>query len=181
MRHKEELQSDWIARAKNYGLPDMKAVPYVSFQRDWYSLCIKMLFMLAIKQGLKAISWKPGYMHQVRAAGETPGLVNFYDKQIPRFIKKLTKPYGMTIEKTKIPTKTWDLHVIKFCSPDGCTYAVDSLSEDFYIKSKMTQTEAIRAVQRHSRSIMLEVPVVYISDEFKRLVQGGGLGFYGSC
>jgi len=177
----EELQSDWFSAAKKYGYTeiydDQLAVPYVPFQREWYQLCIKILLMKTIEQGAVGMAWKPGHVHEDRAMGNTPWLIRFYDKQIPSFINKLTKSYGMEVTKTHIPTQSWNLYMLR-CMKQY-VYSVDSMDEGFYTRSNLTESVAELIVKRHSRGMFLEVPVVYITERFKEVVKHKGLSFYG--
>jgi hypothetical protein len=98
----QEVQSDWaqnVRRAISAGEMASGDVECPPFLKEWAALAMKLVLLYAAHRGLGAVAWTRG-SHQVlryRGLGAT-GLVELYDRTLPREVNRICKPLGQVCE-----------------------------------------------------------------------------------
>jgi hypothetical protein len=106
----EEIQSPWHADIRSYSqLSDEDkdeniAVSDAPFAKEWHELGIKAVIWLAIKQGYAHIGFTTG-KQQCERWGKLDGLMNLYEQQIPKCLKKIASQYDCSNDWTTIVTR----------------------------------------------------------------------------
>lgn len=106
----EEIQSPWHADIRKNGsttdeneVGQDDLVADAPFAKEWHELAIKAVIWLAIKQGYENIGFTTG-KQQCERWYEMEGLMNLYDKDIPKCLKKIAKQYDCTNDWATIVT-----------------------------------------------------------------------------
>ncbi len=98
----QEIQSDWAQqarRASSVGDMDVDGAVFPPFLKEWSVLAMKLVLLHAAFQGLDAVAWTRG-AHQVHRWGGlgASGLIELYDRTLPREVNRIVKPFGGTCE-----------------------------------------------------------------------------------
>lgn len=98
----EEIQSDWH-QARREG----EKVPDAPFKTSWPELALKRILRMAADEGYERVLLMPA-SEQIRRYGlrgkEAQGMVEFYDKIVPRLMEKWAKKLGGKTGVTQIST-----------------------------------------------------------------------------
>jgi hypothetical protein len=107
----EEIQSPWHAdgRVKGYTADEDEigqddCVADAPFSKEWHELGIKAVIWLAIKQGFTRIGFTTG-KQQCERWRELEGLMNLYNQQIPKCLKKISAQFDCRYDWTSIITR----------------------------------------------------------------------------
>lgn len=98
----QEVQSDWAQRARralsNGHMNTDDEVP-PPFMKEWSALVLKLVLLHAAHQGLDAVAWTRGAQQVYRWNGlGAGGLLELYDRTIPREVNRIMKPFGGAVE-----------------------------------------------------------------------------------
>ena len=121
----EEIQSPWHADIHKHGSTTEKdeigqdeLVADAPFAKEWHELAIKAVIWLAVRKGYAHIGFTTG-KQQCERWWDMEGLMNLYEQQIPKCLKKIASQFDCangwaTIETRKpagkirhIPEKGW--------------------------------------------------------------------------
>jgi hypothetical protein len=98
----QEVQSDWAQDARR-AISAREVSPHDDecppFLKEWPALAMKLVLLYAAHRGLDAVAWTRG-SHQVsryQGLGAT-GLVELYDRTLPREVNRICKPLGQVCE-----------------------------------------------------------------------------------
>lgn len=106
-----DLKYNYINSQKSSYIPD------APLKKNWHEYVLKKLLHEAATENADYLSWTNGKQQSERWGQGTinsktqiyepsPGMANFYDKQIPQFLEKVGKKYGAKIELIRIPYDT---------------------------------------------------------------------------
>lgn len=98
----QEVQSDWAQRARravSSGATISNDEQPPPFFKEWSALTMKLILLHAAYHALDVVAWTQGE-HQVtryEGLGEI-GLIELYDRTLPREVNRLVKPLGISCE-----------------------------------------------------------------------------------
>jgi hypothetical protein len=99
----QEVQSDWaqnVRRAIAAGEIESTAAVCPPFLKEWPALAMKLMLLHAVNRGLHAIAWTRGAHQAFRYKGlGANGLVELYDRTLPREVNRMMKPFGVACER----------------------------------------------------------------------------------
>lgn len=178
----EEIQSPWHAdgRINGYttneeeiGLDD--CVADVPFAKEWHELGVKAVLCLAIKQGFTHIGVSTG-QQQCDRWGVLDGLLNLYDQQIPKCLKKIASQFDCTFGRTTIVTRKPSARV-QFSREAG--WEVRDFNNKPITPSVQMKEIALFYLEHKSPLIDEQVNVLNISPALKQAVLAGELPLFG--
>lgn len=107
----EEIQSPWHADIQKHGsttdeddIGQDELVADAPFAKEWHELGIKAVLWLAIKQGFTHIGFTTG-KQQCERWWNMEGMMNLYDQQIPKCLKKIASQFDCTSDWATIETR----------------------------------------------------------------------------
>lgn len=86
-----------IASGETDGITD------APFKSTWPNLVMKRAIRWAVDEGFDKIAWIRGEQQNGGAVAADQGVVEFYDKILPKTVQKLLKPYAVKVEGLSIP------------------------------------------------------------------------------
>ncbi len=101
-----EVQSDWMQKVRRLIRDRGKEIDFdgVSpFLHEWPALTLKLMLLHAAHLGVDALAWTRGahQAHRYRGLGRE-GLLELYDRTLPREAKRMLKPFGMACETIEV-------------------------------------------------------------------------------
>jgi hypothetical protein len=78
-------------------------VPDAPFKDTWHELAMKQMLREAAEGGYDKITWNAGETIQPIVGGGLAGQQQFYNKQLPAFMQKVGKKYGVKVEPGNFP------------------------------------------------------------------------------
>ncbi|MDH5611516.1 MAG: hypothetical protein OEY66_03535 [Gammaproteobacteria bacterium] len=174
----EEVQSDWHQSGKRNGYDTSVwgKVANAPFKQEWSVLAVKLMLIQASQNGYAGIAWSMGNIQEMRYQRYLQSIKQYYDSQIPRSLNQLVKRFNCKVESTHINTREPWLNLEK----QQEKWRVADGQGKFKTRAKYNnRDEAMAVIERHCRAIELEVPALFISDDFRRQISEKGLPLYG--
>lgn len=95
----EEIQSDWGQRGRRHEWRDIPKAPYISTTESWAGLLLRRQLQRAAQNpAIETVVWMKGGMENGSRSGRNQGLVDFYEKILPKLADKAVAGSG---EKAK--------------------------------------------------------------------------------
>lgn len=172
----EEIQSDWhqVTRKNNNRCYRMQT-PTAPFRTEWVSLALKLMLIHAVEEAYDAVSWADGALQASRYHEEIPAVKRIYDKTIPRQLATLGRPWQADVTTSLIETKNPWLRIARVKDK----WQVKNDSHGFVTRLKKTCEEAVSIVERHSKTLSLQVPVFLIPAAMAHHIKTKGLPLFG--
>lgn len=101
-----EMQSDWMQNARRI-IRDVGKENRIAdespFVNEWPALTLKLMLLHAAHLGVGALGWTRGahQVHRFRGLGRE-GLLELYDRTLPREAKRMLKPFGIACETVEV-------------------------------------------------------------------------------
>ena len=174
----EEVQSDWHQSGKRYGYDcnGWGQVANAPFKKDWPVLAMKLMLIYAVQNGFEGVAWTKGEIQELRYSKELHAITRHYDVEIPKAINRIINRVGSKVSTTWIETRDPWLNLEKTRDK----WRVADGRGKFETRAKYSsRDEAMAVLARHCRTIDLEVPVIFINDELRRLIDEEGLPMFG--
>jgi hypothetical protein len=176
----EEVQSDLHQAGRKYGYQgdsrNSRSVPPAPFGKSWHELALKAMLYHAAVNNLDGIAWTTGKHQIIRyPVKNNQGLAVFYDRIIPSFLNRFCKKWGMSVSETVIQTKR-KMFYLSVNHGKWRVYNQFFKPVTGYIKYK-ANAEAI--IERNSRNVADEVPVIYLNQAMREEVCQGGMPLFG--
>lgn len=172
----EEIQSDWHQLTRqNHRTHGVVLKPLAPFRTEWVSLALKLMLFHAVKEGYAGLAWADGNLQASRYDAELPMVKRLYDKIIPQQICKLGRSWQGHIASTLIKTKRPWLRIARIRDK----WQVKNSEIGFVTRPRKTREEATAIVERHSKTLSLQVPVFLIPDAMARDILNKGLPMFG--
>jgi len=174
----DELQSDWNAHYRslaNQGDESELLVAAPPFGNDWHELGIKVACMIALKAGLKKIAFTTGELQCQRYRDSYKGLLNLYDRLIPKALERFGKPHGAKLGWSKIQIKEPNLRVTNRYL-DG--WGIEQSSKLLF-KNIRHKKVAMAYVEAKSNSALEDVRVFEIPHSLLSEIASRGLPLFG--
>lgn len=172
-----EVQSDWAQRARRSISsgnmePNDEACP--PFLKEWPALVMKLVLLHAANRGLDGVAWTRG-AHQVfryKGLGAT-GLVELYDRTLPREVNRMLKPFGAACEELGVfvPTNFG----IKQSEYGYEVYT----AENELLATAPTLEDAQQFVPPDAHELLYEVHGVRLSDAIRKAILNVGFPAWG--
>lgn len=113
----QEVQSDWASEARSNSEENLPAAPWA---QEWPALALKLILLHAARRGFAALAWTSGETQVQRYGGQgNRGLLELYDRMLPREATRLLKPFGKECGKIDVFQP-----VNFFIEPDDVGYKV---------------------------------------------------------
>ncbi|MCU7917042.1 MAG: hypothetical protein KZQ95_01630 [Candidatus Thiodiazotropha sp. (ex Epidulcina cf. delphinae)] len=173
----EELQSDWHQSGAMHGYQNRwpGRIPPAPFRKEWIGLGLKLILLHAAENGLDAIAWTQGDVHESHYLRPIGPVRRLYDVEIPRYLERLCHRWNPMIETTRIPTKEPRLHI----SRQMDKWFITDTKGSFFTPPRYSQQEAIRVMARHCRRIDLEVPALFLDKGVRERILEDGFPLFG--
>ncbi len=172
----EELQSDWHQALARHG--SRVGIPPAPFRREWAALGLKLMLMHVVDQGLDGIAWADAAVHELRYDREMVPLERLYDRDVPNILKRLGRPWGAKLGRARFDTRSPWLHAAR-CNE---CWKVEGGAGKFSTRPRYDKQEALALIERHSKAMSLELPLLRLSETMRRHIAERGLPLFGlSC
>jgi len=174
----EELQSDWHQQGKINGYDNNPwgSVANAPFKKEWAILAIKLMLIRASQNGYDAIAWTHGEIQEYRYGKQLTAIKRRYDRDIPRAINRLLKPFNTTVTSTLIKTCEPSLNLVR----EEDKWRIEDYQGKFRTRAKYkNRQQALEVLYCHSRKIRLEVHTLFINAETREEISQQGLPLFG--
>lgn len=172
-----EVQSDWAQRARRaVSTGEMNEDDEVPppFMKEWPALAMKLIILHAANQQLDAVAWTRGAHQVFRFNGlGAAGLVELYDRTLPREVNRMMKPFGMACEPLGVFVPT-NFSIRQ--TENG--YEVYS-PEDELLGIALTLEEARQFVPDQGHELLYEVHGVRLPEAMRATILDSGFPAWG--
>lgn len=169
----EELQSDWQQALARYGL--RSGIPIAPFRKEWASLALKLMLLHVARSGLDGIAWTDAAVHQLRYDRPMRALQHLYDHEVPRLLTRLGRPWQLQVEHAGFRTRSPWLHAAR-CNE---CWKVEGGAGKFSTRPRYDKQQALAVIERHSRALTLDLPIVRLPAAMKQQIAEQGLPLFG--
>lgn len=178
----EEIQSPWHADIRKHGSTTDKnevgkddLVADAPFAKEWHDLAIKAIIALAIKRNFIHIGFTTGNQ-QCERWWNMKGLMNLYDLDIPKCLKKIAAQYDCANDWATITTRKPIGKVRR--TPKGEWIVQDASQADIAppVKSKDV---ALHYLNVRSMPMKEQIRVLEVSNKLKRAMTAGEVPLFG--
>jgi hypothetical protein len=169
----EEIQSDWQQAVARYGLHS--GIPIAPFRKEWASLALKLMLMHVVENELDGIAWADAAVHELRYDRTMKPLTYLYDKEIPRTLSRLAKPWQAEIERAEFQTRSPWLHATR-CNE---CWKVEGGAGKFATRPRYDKKQALTLIERHSKAIPLCLPIMRLPEAMREHIAAHGLPLFG--
>jgi len=178
----EEIQSPWHADIRKHGSTIVKAevgkndlVADAPFGKEWHELAIKAVIALAVKQNCAHIGFTTG-KQQCERWWNMKGLLNLYDIDIPKCLKKIAAQYDCTNEWTTIVTRKPIGKVRRTPQGEWIVQDANKIEITPAVKSKDV---ALFYLNDRSTPVKEQIRVLQVSDKLKHAMTAGEIPLFG--
>ena len=173
----EEIQSDWHQAAHRFGYENHWGgqIAVAPFRKEWVGLGLKLMLLHAVEQGIDAIGWAAGGLHQLRYGRELRSVQRLYDQEIPRVLQQLGRQWHGTVADAHIETRQPWLQAVRVKQ----RWRVSDPQGRFRTQPRYSLAEAHRLMTRHSKKTQLNVPVFDIPKPMAAWIKEHGLPLFG--
>lgn len=178
----EEIQSPWHADIRKHGSTSDKKeigkddlVADAPFAKEWHELAIKAVIFLATTQNFTRIGFTTG-KQQCERWWNMKGLMNLYDLDVPKCLKKIAAQYECANGWTTITTRR-PIGKVR-CTPkkEWIVQGTDGTALAPPVQNKYI---ALYYLNLRSTPVKEQVRVLHVSDILKRAVSAGEISLFG--
>lgn len=173
----QEVQSDWAQNARrNAANGDMEpdSAECSPFIKEWPALAIKLMLLHAAERGVYAVAWTRGAHQAFRYKGlGAGGLVELYDRTLPREVNRMMKPFGVTCEQMGVFVPT------NFSIKQSESGYEVFTAENEPIGSARTLEDARELVPDGGHELLYEVHGVRLTDHVRKSIMKCGFPAWG--
>lgn len=178
----EEIQSPWHAEIRKHGSTSDKdevgkndLVADAPFAKEWHELAIKAIVALAVKQNFSQIGFTTG-KQQCERWWNMKGLMNLYDLDIPKCLKKIAAQYDCVNDWATIVTRKPIGKVRR--TPKG-EWVVQGANKNVIAPSVKSKDVALHFLNQRSTPVNEQIRVLHISDKLKHAMTNGEIPLFG--
>lgn len=178
----EEIQSPWHADIRNYGSTTDKdevgkddLVSDAPFAKEWHELAIKAVIVLATQQNLTQIGFTTG-KQQCERWWNMKGLLNLYDLDIPKCLKRISTQYDCANGWATIITRR---PVAKVRRTSQGEWILQDDEDNELTPSVKNKDVALFYLNERSTTVKEQIRVLQVSDKLKNAVTARGLPLFG--
>jgi hypothetical protein len=173
----QEVQSDWAQRTRraisngDISADDQRRPPLI---KEWVSLAIKLTLLHAAERGLDAMTWTRGAHQIFRYKGlGRDGLIELYDRAIPREVNRLLKHLGAACENLGVFVPT-NFSILQ--SESG--YEVYSPTDEL-LGTALTLEDARQYVPDQGHELLFDVHGVRLTPVVRSAILAQGFPLWG--
>jgi len=178
----EEIQSPWHADIQKHGSTTDKdeigndgLVADAPFTKEWHELAIKSVLWLAIKQGFTRVGFTTG-KQQCERWWDMEGLMNLYEQQIPKCLKKIASQYDCINDWALIVTR-------KPTGKIGCLrpgeWEVQDENKTPISPPVKNKDVALFFLNDRSTPVKEKIRVLQVSEKLKQAMKAGEIPLFG--
>jgi len=179
----EEIQSPWHADIRNNGAYTVKyeleedgdLIADAPFGKEWHELAIKAVIWLAVQQGHNHIGFSTG-KQQCQRWGELDGLMNLYDLDIPKCLKKVSTRFDCANDWATIVTRKPEGN-IRYSKPDG--WIVRDKDNNPVTAPLKNKEVALFYLNQRSTPVKEQIRMFSISPMLKLSMNAGDIPLFG--
>ena len=178
----EEIQSPWHADIRKHGSTTDKnevgkndLVADAPFAKEWHELAIKAVIALAVKQNCAQIGFTTG-KQQCERWWNMKGLMNLYDLDIPKCLKKIGAQYDCANDWTTIATRKPIGKVRR--TPKG-EWIVQDANKAAITPPVKSKDVALRFLNDRSTPVKEQIRVPQVSPALKQAMTAGEIPLFG--
>jgi hypothetical protein len=178
----EEIQSPWHADIRKHGSTTDKnevgkndLVADAPFAKEWHELAIKAVIALAVKQNCAQIGFTTG-KQQCERWWNMKGLMNLYDLDIPKCLKKIGAQYDCANDWTTIATRKPIGKVRR--TPKG-EWIVQDANKAAITPPVKSKDVALRFLNDRSTPVKEQIRVLQVSPALKQAMTAGEIPLFG--
>lgn len=178
----EEIQSPWHADIRKHGSTTDKnevgkndLVAAAPFAKEWHELAIKAVIALAVKQNCAQIGFTTG-KQQCARWWNMKGLMNLYDFDIPKCLKKIAAQYDCVNDWATIATRKPIGKVRR--TPEG-EWIVQDANKAAITPPVKSKDVALRFLNDRSTPVKEQIRVLQVSDKLKHAMMTGAIPLFG--
>lgn len=178
----EEIQSPWHADIRKHGSTTDKGevgkddlVADAPFGKEWHELAIKAVIALAVKQNCAQIGFTTG-KQQCARWWNMQGLMNLYDLDIPKCLKKIAAQYDCANDWATIATRKPIGKVRR--TPKG-EWIVQDANQAAITPPVKSKDVALRFLNDRSTPVKEQIRVLQVSDKLKHAMTAGEIPLFG--
>lgn len=182
----EEIQSPWHADFRTFTRmleageideddEDAPNIPEAPFGKEWHELALKAVIWLAVKQGHERIGFTTG-KQQCDRWGQLDGLMNLYDLDVPKTLKRIATKYECD--------NSWEVIVTR--KPEGkirydrnTGWVVKNLKDQPITPPLINKDVALHFLSQRSNLVKESVRVLQISPKLKKTMIEGEVPLFG--
>jgi hypothetical protein len=178
----EEIQSPWHADIRKHGstaninkVGKNNHVADAPFAKEWHELAIKAVIALAVKHNYAQIGFTTG-KQQCERWWDMQGLMNLYDTDIPKCLKKIASLYNCTYDLATIITRKPIGKVCKTLKGEWIVQDANKIAITPPVKSKDI---ALFFLNDRSTQAKEQIRVLQISDKLNKAIKAGEIPLFG--
>jgi hypothetical protein len=178
----EEIQSPWHADIRKHGstteaeeIGINELVADAPFAKEWHDLAIKAVIGLAIKNNCAQIGFTTG-KQQCARWWNMKGLLNLYDLDIPKCLKKIAAQYDCINDWTTIVTRKPNGKVFRTPQREWVVRDANKIPITPPVKNKDV---ALHFLNDRSTPVKEQIRVLKISDKLKQAMIEGQIPLFG--
>jgi hypothetical protein len=179
----EEIQSPWHADIRDHGSyteeyeleDDEDLVADAPFGKEWHELAIKAVIWLAVKNGHSHIGFTTG-KQQCARWGALDGLMNLYDTDIPKTLKKVASQYDCANDWATIVTRRPDG---KIYYERGSGWIVKDTNRNPLTPPLKNKDVALHFLNQRGNMVKEPIRLLQISADLKRAMNAGHIPLFG--
>lgn len=177
----EEIQSPWHADIRSYSQLDDEdkdkydKVSDAPFGKEWHELAIKAVILLAYQQGHSYIGFTTG-KQQCERWWNMEGLMNLYDHDIPKCLKRIANQYDCVNDWTTIITRR---PIGKVRNTAQGEWFVQDASNTAIIPPVKNKDVALFFLNQLSAPVNEQIRILQISDKLKQAMKSGEIPLFG--
>jgi len=179
----EEIQSPWHAAIRDNGSyledqeldEDDERIADAPFGKEWHELAIKATIWLAVHKGHSHIGFTTG-KQQCQRWGELEGLMNLYDIDVPKCLKKIAAQFDCANDWTTIVTR----------KPDGRIgyegegrWVVKDCNDKPLTSPLKNKDVALFFLNQRSTPVKEQIRLLRVSPELKQAVSSSNIPLFG--
>ncbi|MDO9011626.1 MAG: hypothetical protein Q7U78_07430 [Gallionella sp.] len=178
----EEIQSPWHADIRKHGSTADKdkvgkddLVADAPFAKEWHELAIKAVIALAVQQNHTQIGFTTG-KQQCERWCNMKGLLNLYDLDIPKCLKRIATQYDCTNDWATIATRRPMARVRRTPQGEWILQDANKVSIAPPVKNKDV---ALFFLNERSAPVKEQIRVLQVSTALKQAMKAGEIPLFG--
>jgi len=178
----EEIQSPWHADIRKHGSTTIKKeigkdglVADAPFAKEWHELAIKAVITLAVTKNFDQIGFTTG-KQQCERWWNMKGLMNLYDLDIPKCLKKIAAQYDCANDWTTISTRIPVGRVRR--TPKG-EWILQDANKSPITPPVQNKDVALYWLNDQSTRVKEQIRLLQVSPALKRAVTAGKIPLFG--
>jgi len=179
----EEIQSPWHADIREHGSftdeteqeEDGDLIADAPFGNEWHELALKAIVWIAVQNGHQRIGFTTG-KQQCQRWGELDGLMNLYDSDIPKCLRKMASLFDCANDWATIVTNKPDGR-IKYTGKDGWV-VLDADGKPITAPLK-NKDVALFFLSQRGAQVKEKIRLLQISPTLKHAMNTGNIPLFG--